>query len=76
MLKLHQDSTEAELKEMFKEADENKDGSINYSEFEKVMEKNMKYTQEKLQDAFKFFDADGNGTITATEMKEAANILG
>lgn len=56
---------------MFKNIDIDGNGSIDYTEFvmASMNEKNI-VTKEKLQQAFKMFDKDGSGTITADEIKE------
>ena len=56
---------------MFDSVDIDKSGFIDYSEFvvAAMNEKNL-LTDEKLQSAFKMFDKDGSGFISAEEIKE------
>jgi len=56
---------------MFNSVDIDKSGFIDYSEFvvAAMNEKNL-LTNEKLQSAFKMFDKDGSGFISADEIKE------
>ena len=55
---------------MFKEIDIDGNGSIDYTEFvmATMNEKNM-MSNEKLMQAFKMFDKDDSGTISADEIK-------
>ena len=56
---------------MFKEIDIDNNGTIDYTEFvmATMSAKNM-MTNEKLSQAFKLFDKDGNGSIDGNEIKE------
>eukprot|EP00331_Platyophrya_macrostoma_P026713 CAMPEP_0176445944 /NCGR_PEP_ID=MMETSP0127-20121128/24027_1 /TAXON_ID=938130 /ORGANISM="Platyophrya macrostoma, Strain WH" /LENGTH=100 /DNA_ID=CAMNT_0017831875 /DNA_START=31 /DNA_END=333 /DNA_ORIENTATION=- len=50
--------------------DTDKSGRVDYTEFlTATMEKNLYLKEEKLYAAFKLFDKDGSGTITAQELK-------
>ena len=55
---------------MFKEIDIDGNGSIDYTEFvmATMNEKNM-MSNDKLMSAFKMFDKDGSGTISADEIR-------
>ena len=54
--------------------DINKNGSIDYNEFKvATMSINHALSEEKLKEAFAFYDADGNGEISLEELK---NIFG
>merc|ERR1711976_591073 len=57
MRSLHQNPTEAELREMISEVDKNGDNAIDFPEFVKMMAKKMKDTEseEEIVDAFKVF---------------------
>ena len=58
----------AYLKDMIKFVKaEGNNGSIFYEDFEKMLA--AKYSEEEVQKAFKDFDLDGDGFITATELK-------
>lgn len=56
---------------MFENIDIDGNGAIDYTEFvmATMNEKNI-ITNEKLAQAFKMFDKDGSGAITADEIKE------
>ena len=60
-----------DIEEMFDKVDLDKSGFIDYSEFviASMNEKEL-LTNEKLQAAFKMFDKDGSGLISADEIKE------
>ena len=59
------------MDKMFEEIDIDNNGTIDYTEFvmATMSAKNM-MTNEKLSQAFKLFDKDGNGSIDASEIKE------
>jgi len=74
------------IDEIFKSMDTDNSGNIEYTEFISAsIEKNIYLNEEKLKDAFKLFDADGNGKISRAEIgkilhldknsKEMDNIL-
>jgi len=55
---------------MFEEIDLDKNGTIDYTEFVMAtMSDKQTMTNEKLQQAFRLFDKDGNGSIEADEIK-------
>lgn len=55
---------------MFDEIDIDKNGTIDYTEFVMAtMSDKETMTNEKLQQAFRLFDKDGNGSIEADEIK-------
>lgn len=60
-----------DVERMFDAVDTDHSGYIDYSEFvvASMNEKNL-LTNEKLQAAFKMFDKDGSGMISASEIKE------
>lgn len=78
MRSLGQSPTEAELQDMITEVDANKDGTIDFKEFLNLMAKKMKETdtEEELREAFKVFDKDGNGFISAAELRHVMTNLG
>ena len=78
MRSLGQNPTENELQEMINEVDADKSGTIEFSEFLNLMAKKMKDTdtEEELIEAFKVFDKDGNGFISAAELKHVIINLG
>jgi len=60
-----------EIESIMHSIDTDKNGFINYNEFiAATMERNMYLKEEKLWGAFRMFDKDGNGKISAQELKE------
>eukprot|EP01121_Diplochlamys_sp_Union-15-3_P010048 TRINITY_DN2777_c0_g1_i1.p1 TRINITY_DN2777_c0_g1~~TRINITY_DN2777_c0_g1_i1.p1 ORF type:complete len:150 (+),score=46.84 TRINITY_DN2777_c0_g1_i1:53-502(+) len=78
MRSLGQNPTEADLEEMIKEVDQDKSGTIDFPEFLTMMAKQMKNedTEEEIREAFKVFDKDGNGFISAAELRHVMTNLG
>ena len=70
--------TEAELEEIVKSLDHNQNGSVDFPEFMSIMAKNGNEgnTEEELLKAFKIFDKDGNGFISAAELRNVMTSLG
>ena len=64
--------TMQELQDMINEVDANDNGKINFDEFLSLMARKMKDTdtEEELLEAFKVFDRDGKGMITAGELRQ------
>ncbi len=60
-----------ELDEMMKRADEDGSGTIDFEEFLKLMSGNLEARAEndELREAFTVFDRDGDGTISAKELR-------
>jgi len=59
--------------------DANGDGKVQFDEFVKLMQDSKGKggdPKKELEEAFKVFDADGNGQIDAAELKEAMTTLG
>merc|ERR1711979_117916 len=67
MKSLHHNPSEAELQDMINEVDADGSGTIDFPEFLTMMARKMKDTdtEEELIEAFKVFDRDGNGFISA-----------
>ena len=67
MRSLGQNPTEAELQDMINEVDADSNGTIDFPEFLTMMARKMKDTdsEEEIKEAFKVFDKDGNGFISA-----------
>jgi len=60
----------SEVKQIFNKLDADQNGSISYTEFiAATMTQSMYLKEEKIFQAFKMFDKDGNGKITAEEIK-------
>merc|ERR1719375_927852 len=78
MRSLGQNPSEAELQDMINEVDEDKNGTIDFQEFLVMMSKKMKDTdaEEEIKEAFKVFDKDGNGFISAAELRHVMTNLG
>ncbi|XP_045181825.2 squidulin-like [Mercenaria mercenaria] len=65
--------TKEELIEIMSEADTDGNGYIEYKEFEKLVGHQLviaNYKNKQLRKAFENFDKDGDGYITATEIKQ------
>ena len=71
MRSLGQNPSEAELQNMINDIDVDGSGNIDFKEFLIMMAKKMKDNNEEdeLIEAFKVFDNDGNGFISAAELK-------
>eukprot|EP00004_Rigifila_ramosa_P025521 TRINITY_DN7653_c0_g1_i1.p1 TRINITY_DN7653_c0_g1~~TRINITY_DN7653_c0_g1_i1.p1 ORF type:complete len:176 (+),score=59.80 TRINITY_DN7653_c0_g1_i1:78-530(+) len=78
MRSLGQNPTETELQDMVNEVDTDTNGSIDFPEFLAMMARKMKDTdsQEEIREAFKVFDKDGNGFISAAELRHVMTNVG
>jgi calmodulin len=78
MRSLGQNPTQAELADMISEVDADGNGNIDFPEFLTLMARKMKDTdsEEEIMEAFKVFDKDGSGFISAAELKNIMTNLG
>jgi calmodulin len=78
MRSLGQNPTEAELQDMIGEVDTDESGTIDFEEFLEMMARKMKDTdsEEEIRKAFCVFDKDGNGFISAAELRHVMTNLG
>ncbi|KAM0037963.1 putative EF-hand domain-containing protein [Helianthus debilis subsp. tardiflorus] len=78
MRSLGQNPTEAELLDMINEVDADGNGTIDFPEFLGLMAKKMKDndSEEELKEAFKVFDKNQDGVISAAELRHVMTNLG
>jgi calmodulin len=78
MRSLGQNPTEAELMDMIQEIDTSGSGTVEFPEFLTMMARKMKDvdSEEEIIEAFKVFDKDGNGFISAAELRHIMTNLG
>ena len=71
MRSLGQNPSDDEIRQMIIDVDEDKSETINFKEFLGLMAKKMKEndSEDELIEAFKVFDRDGNGKISAHELR-------
>jgi calcium-dependent protein kinase len=63
-------NAEEEAKEIFKKVDSDKSGYISYDEFIRAcVDKKKILTEDRLEQAFKMFDKNGDGSISSNEIK-------
>ena len=68
--------SEEELMEMIRNVDTNANGAIDFNEFIAMMVKRGPNSEDDVAHAFKVFDRDGDGLITAEELRLTMNNLG
>lgn len=77
---LGQNPTDAQLRDVINEMDTEGNGVIDFNGFLNMMAKKQKEdsisTAEKFRDAFKVFDKDGDGFISATELQHVMKSFG
>ena len=73
---LGQNPTEAEIQDLINQVDA--DGTVKFHEFLAIMGQYFKDAEieDDLKDAFLVFDQDGNGLISAAELKHVMTYLG
>lgn len=79
MRSMGQNTTEGELQDMIGEIDAEGNGTINFPEFLSMFARNMKNLdseEDDIKEAFKVFDKDGSGTISAVELRHVMTSLG
>lgn len=78
MRSLGQDPTEAELQDMINEVDCDGNGIIDFPEFLSMQARKMRDTdgEEELMEAFRVFDVNGSGFISAAEFRHVMTNLG
>ena len=77
MKQQNMDTHAEQIQEIIKEADYVGNGKINYSEFIAVsLNKKVYMNEQKLWQAFSFFDTDNTGFITEQNLKEAMAKVG
>lgn len=78
MRSLGQNPTDAELHEMVNEVDSDGNGTIDFPEFISMMSKRVHDmdSEDEIKQAFKVFDKDGSGSISAVELKQVMAGLG
>merc|ERR1739845_187449 len=79
MRSLGQNPTEAELADMINEIDSDGSGLVEFPEFLTMMARKLKDGQdseEEVIEAFKVFDKEGNGFISAAELRHIVTNLG
>lgn len=78
MRSLGQNPTEEELQDMINEVDADGNGTIDFEEFLAMMAKKMSTagSDEEIREAFKVFDKDDDGFISASELRSVMANLG
>lgn len=79
MRSLGENPTETSLSEWVSEVDKDGSGRVEFNEFVQLMHRSMKESKQDTDDvreAFKIFDKEGNGYISAAELRHVLTSLG
>lgn len=78
MTNLGQSVSDENIQEMLEDVDTDAEGNLDFESFRKIMTQKMATTDinKEMQEAFNFFDQDGDGTITAEELRLCMQKLG
>jgi len=78
MRSLGQNPTETQLQDMINEVDANGNGTVEFRDFIELMARKLKDSdnEQEIREAFKVFDKDNNGTVSAVELKHVLKTLG
>merc|ERR1712176_1143147 len=70
--------TEAEIADMIKEVDRDNSGKVDFSDFLQLMARKLKDvdSEEDVKEAFRVFDKDNNGLVSAQELRHVLTNLG
>ncbi|OWF39529.1 calmodulin-like [Mizuhopecten yessoensis] len=71
--------TDADMNELMTPADVDNDGYVGYREFEKILMRaisRVEYEKQNIMNSFKMFDKNGDGYITAKELKAILSAAG
>lgn len=75
---LGQNPNEFEMKEMLEGADPEETGRFEFMQFLEIVAQKLKDTdnEEELREAFRVFDQEGNGRLSAAELRHCLTTLG
>jgi Ca2+-binding EF-hand superfamily protein len=78
MRSLGRNLTEAEVRDIIHEVDAHGNGTLDFPEFLTIMARKIRDTdsEEDIREAFGVFDKDGNGYISAVELRHIMTSLG